>query len=64
MFLLEKLENTLFIRKFYMFCIKVSIKDKKTKPKESIALSLLPYLTKNKFFVKIGVSEVTRSKWK
>ena len=45
-----------------MFCIKVSIKDKKAKPEKSIPLSLLLYLTKNKIFVKIGVSEVTRSK--
>ena len=45
-----------------MFYIKVSIKDKKPKPKESVPLCLLLYLTKNKFFVKISDSEIKRSK--
>ena len=42
-----------------MFCIKVSIKDKRTKPKESIPLSLLLSLSKYKFFEECYVSDVT-----
>lgn len=32
-----------------MFCIKISIKEKRTKPKESISLSLLLSLSKESF---------------
>ena len=42
-----------------MFCIKVRIKDKRTKPKESIPLSLLLTLSKFKLFEDYYVSDVT-----
>ena len=53
MFMLQKLAKPLFIRNFIYFVPKSSLKTKEQNRKKSIPWSLLLYLSKHKFLVRI-----------